>query len=793
MKFFCDRCNAKYSISDEKVRGKVVKIRCKRCGDVIEVSERKNQAHRSTPDAEASTGAPGNREGSGGEWYYSVEGQTFGPLDEDRLIEKYRSGELSANSYVWREDYSDWKPATDVEPFAAILDRQAEEAAGNARPRRNTMSAGDSIESVEASAGGSKSLSSGLGAAEGGDVAGRAGSTGDDGTESAGGVSSSWDRGEAGGGATEREGGSESSEGLGGERSTPEERGRSARRRNRERDSDGGGRSSAEDRRERLERLRGKLKSNFGSQGDSGGSDRGGEGAVPSPSESSAPPLSGESGEDPGSAASESSSGEVSDRAVPSGEAESATEWEVASSAGSSEPAGSGDGGEMVAAGEKTVDMDRGQLGAIREAVDDETGDVEDQEGAFDELEEVGAGELGSLDASGGGSSTGEERDEGEMSLPPAGSSRLDEEPAAAGESGLEPGEEVVDESRGEAADVALPSAPKLGDETSEGARSDSDSVSQSLLMQLDEIEGEDSLVRYVGAAAALLFVALGALITYIVFFAADGKGPEVSNDETSPQQAAMAEEDDGPLQQTYSKEEREKITALAPRKIGKPEARDDSKGSDPEGPGRGSSDESSGDRGNAAEEAESKEGPLGQGVDPTDEEGPTMDGAKRRTGDDGEGDLRDFDESGAVAKAAEAEESDSESGPNSREFEAMRAVEGSGPGVENPTEAAEARGAAGGGRALSNDQIREGMKGVRESVATCRRRHARRGAPIEAGKIYLTLDIEPTGKVSGYEISPEKLEGVVFERCLSSHKGRWHFGSFDGPAETLKAPFILQ
>src|SRR5690606_25088719 len=31
MKFYCDSCNAKYLIGDEKVSGKVLRIRCKKC------------------------------------------------------------------------------------------------------------------------------------------------------------------------------------------------------------------------------------------------------------------------------------------------------------------------------------------------------------------------------------------------------------------------------------------------------------------------------------------------------------------------------------------------------------------------------------------------------------------------------------------------------------------------------------------------------------------------------------------------------------------------------------------
>ncbi len=37
MKIVCENCSTKYSIADEKVRGKVFKIRCKKCGHIIVV------------------------------------------------------------------------------------------------------------------------------------------------------------------------------------------------------------------------------------------------------------------------------------------------------------------------------------------------------------------------------------------------------------------------------------------------------------------------------------------------------------------------------------------------------------------------------------------------------------------------------------------------------------------------------------------------------------------------------------------------------------------------------------
>ena len=37
MKFLCENCKAKYQIADEKVAGKTVRMKCRKCGHQIEV------------------------------------------------------------------------------------------------------------------------------------------------------------------------------------------------------------------------------------------------------------------------------------------------------------------------------------------------------------------------------------------------------------------------------------------------------------------------------------------------------------------------------------------------------------------------------------------------------------------------------------------------------------------------------------------------------------------------------------------------------------------------------------
>jgi len=60
MKFVCDRCQTRYSIADEKVRQKILRIRCKTCGNVIVVQGERIAAAGDAPAAAtASKAIPG--------------------------------------------------------------------------------------------------------------------------------------------------------------------------------------------------------------------------------------------------------------------------------------------------------------------------------------------------------------------------------------------------------------------------------------------------------------------------------------------------------------------------------------------------------------------------------------------------------------------------------------------------------------------------------------------------------------------------------------------------------------
>lgn len=162
VRFTCEKCSAKYTIADEKVRGKIVAVKCSKCGNKITVNgkslvvpeeipeERTRVASLTDLDAmraqEAAAAAapapapakvapppppppkPAPAAASAEEgpffsegWHAIIDRQQMGPLTPAELRKHLASGKLTARTYVWRDGQGDWKRAADVAEFAAAL------------------------------------------------------------------------------------------------------------------------------------------------------------------------------------------------------------------------------------------------------------------------------------------------------------------------------------------------------------------------------------------------------------------------------------------------------------------------------------------------------------------------------------------------------------------------------------------------------------------------------------------------------------------------------------------------
>jgi predicted Zn finger-like uncharacterized protein len=175
MKFVCERCHTKYSIADEKVRGKVLKVRCKTCANVITVRETgatiddhafagpreppiaRSGSFSAGRDAITATPAPGVQAGlsdpielpsaalfapgspalapprragpppppvDNTEWYLAIEGAQTGPFPRSRLVDKILAAHDDADVHVWNAGLDVWKPPKDVPELEMELGRR---------------------------------------------------------------------------------------------------------------------------------------------------------------------------------------------------------------------------------------------------------------------------------------------------------------------------------------------------------------------------------------------------------------------------------------------------------------------------------------------------------------------------------------------------------------------------------------------------------------------------------------------------------------------------------------------
>jgi predicted Zn finger-like uncharacterized protein len=129
MKIVCDACQAKYSISDDKVQGKVFKIRCKKCSNIIVVRGGAGAAEPApAPQQEAKDtrvydygyeggGAPAADDQI---WHVVINQDQVGPMTAGEIQQRFAGGEIDAESYIWREGFADWLPLAQVDVFASL-------------------------------------------------------------------------------------------------------------------------------------------------------------------------------------------------------------------------------------------------------------------------------------------------------------------------------------------------------------------------------------------------------------------------------------------------------------------------------------------------------------------------------------------------------------------------------------------------------------------------------------------------------------------------------------------------
>jgi predicted Zn finger-like uncharacterized protein len=172
MKFLCGGCRTKYQISDEKIRSKILTIRCKKCGAKILVresltreaggtavaplaEEEKIAVSVSLSSKERAAGAavqaggsaalasafdmamrggeedddmptsiaptPANLGAAGVEWYVAIDGEQSGPFAFAEVVRRVQGREVVGRNYVWHDGMDGWKRVREVPDLIPYL------------------------------------------------------------------------------------------------------------------------------------------------------------------------------------------------------------------------------------------------------------------------------------------------------------------------------------------------------------------------------------------------------------------------------------------------------------------------------------------------------------------------------------------------------------------------------------------------------------------------------------------------------------------------------------------------
>jgi predicted Zn finger-like uncharacterized protein len=130
MKITCQACDSKYQISDEKTRGRTLKVKCKNCASIILVD--------GTHLVDEPAKSPSTEEDVF--WTVNLSETDQPTLNVSQMIEMYQQGTMTDQTYIWREGMDDWLMVAEVPEVAEAL-REALGAHDGVDDRNNSVPA----------------------------------------------------------------------------------------------------------------------------------------------------------------------------------------------------------------------------------------------------------------------------------------------------------------------------------------------------------------------------------------------------------------------------------------------------------------------------------------------------------------------------------------------------------------------------------------------------------------------------------------------------------------------------
>lgn len=163
MKIQCQSCQAKYTIADEKVVGKVVKIRCKKCSATIVINGNEAQPQEDNADTNVFDYAQG---GAGDPWTVNVADGDQRTMTPAEIVAGYKDGTVNDETYCWKDGMADWLPLREIDQLYGAIKLGpglSLEEAPQSLPHPGAGAGGGALFSAEPAAAASSPFSAGNG------------------------------------------------------------------------------------------------------------------------------------------------------------------------------------------------------------------------------------------------------------------------------------------------------------------------------------------------------------------------------------------------------------------------------------------------------------------------------------------------------------------------------------------------------------------------------------------------------------------------------------------------------
>jgi len=128
MKITCHSCAAKYTVSDEKVQGKTVKMKCRKCGATIVVGS----ASGGDADAHVADDSALGDSPPAGSYLVNVADGDQRTLTLEEVVDAYNTGVVTADTYVWSDGMNDWQSLGENDAIVGALNAAAGGTNGHA-------------------------------------------------------------------------------------------------------------------------------------------------------------------------------------------------------------------------------------------------------------------------------------------------------------------------------------------------------------------------------------------------------------------------------------------------------------------------------------------------------------------------------------------------------------------------------------------------------------------------------------------------------------------------------------